>query len=179
MQCQLFRNVCWSKLCFTEVLDCPPTKSLELNFFSMFQQKCTPCLANNRTLCCKQIVHTTTFRSMMMMVYIYKTYRSVIFVMLTYLLFAWSWYCFVLLRVLALLLIGHPYYPQLLPTVFQGHSLILPTVCYKHYACSQICMSSINTPSSSCSVPSTWNRSRLWFFFEHFYLRQSKALSLL
>ena len=25
--------------------------------------KCTPCLANNRTLCCKQIIHTTTFRS--------------------------------------------------------------------------------------------------------------------
>ena len=25
--------------------------------------KCTPCLANNRTLCCRQIVYTTTFRS--------------------------------------------------------------------------------------------------------------------
>ena len=27
------------------------------------QGKCTPCLANSRSLCCKQIVHTTTFRS--------------------------------------------------------------------------------------------------------------------
>ena len=27
------------------------------------QGKCTPCSANCRTLCCKQLVHTTTFRS--------------------------------------------------------------------------------------------------------------------
>ena len=32
-------------------------------FTNKIQGKCTPCLANNRTLCCKQIVHTTTFRS--------------------------------------------------------------------------------------------------------------------
>ena len=32
-------------------------------FKNKIQGKCTPCLANNRTLCCKQIVHTTTFRS--------------------------------------------------------------------------------------------------------------------
>ena len=32
-------------------------------FANKIQGKCTPCLANNRTLCCKQIVHTTTFRS--------------------------------------------------------------------------------------------------------------------
>ena len=25
------------------------------------QDKCTPCLANNKTLCCKQVVHTTAF----------------------------------------------------------------------------------------------------------------------
>ena len=32
-------------------------------FTNKIQGKCTPCLANNRTLCCKQIVHTTAFRS--------------------------------------------------------------------------------------------------------------------
>ena len=32
-------------------------------FTNKIQDKCTPCLANNRILCCKQIVHTTTFRS--------------------------------------------------------------------------------------------------------------------
>ena len=32
-------------------------------FTNKEQGKCTPCLANNKTLCCKQIVHTTTFRS--------------------------------------------------------------------------------------------------------------------
>ena len=32
-------------------------------FTNKIQGKCTPCLANNRTLCCKQVVHTTTFRS--------------------------------------------------------------------------------------------------------------------
>ena len=32
-------------------------------FTNKIQGKCTPCLANNRTLCCKQIVPTTTFRS--------------------------------------------------------------------------------------------------------------------
>ena len=32
-------------------------------FTNKIQSKCTPCLANNRPLCCKQIVHTTTFRS--------------------------------------------------------------------------------------------------------------------
>ena len=31
-------------------------------FTNKIQGKCTPCLANNRTLCCKQIVHTTIFR---------------------------------------------------------------------------------------------------------------------
>ena len=33
------------------------------NFANNIQGKCTPCLANNRTLCCKQCVHTTMFRS--------------------------------------------------------------------------------------------------------------------
>ena len=32
-------------------------------FINKIQGKCTPCLANNRTLCCKQVVHATTFRS--------------------------------------------------------------------------------------------------------------------
>ena len=32
-------------------------------FTSKIQGQCTPCSANNRTLCCKQVVHTTTFRS--------------------------------------------------------------------------------------------------------------------
>ena len=32
-------------------------------FTNKIQSKCTPCLVNNRSLCCKQIVHTTTFRS--------------------------------------------------------------------------------------------------------------------
>ena len=32
-------------------------------FTNKIQGKCIPCLANNRTLCCKQVVHTTTFRS--------------------------------------------------------------------------------------------------------------------
>ena len=32
-------------------------------FTNKIQGKCTPCLAKNRTLCCKQVVHTTTFRS--------------------------------------------------------------------------------------------------------------------
>ena len=32
-------------------------------FTNKIQGKCTPCLANNRTLCCKQVVYTTTFRS--------------------------------------------------------------------------------------------------------------------
>ena len=32
-------------------------------FINKIQGKCTPCIANNRTLCCKQVVHTTTFRS--------------------------------------------------------------------------------------------------------------------
>ena len=29
-------------------------------FTNKMQGKCTPCLANNRALCCKQVVHTTT-----------------------------------------------------------------------------------------------------------------------
>ena len=33
------------------------------NFTNKIQGKCTPCLSNNRTLCCKQFVHTTKFRS--------------------------------------------------------------------------------------------------------------------
>ena len=32
-------------------------------FTKKIQGKCTQCLANKRTLCCKQLVHTTTFRS--------------------------------------------------------------------------------------------------------------------
>ena len=32
-------------------------------FTNKIQGKSTPCLANNRTLCCKQFIHTTTFRS--------------------------------------------------------------------------------------------------------------------
>ena len=32
-------------------------------FTNKIQRKCTPCFANNRTLCCKQVEHTTTFRS--------------------------------------------------------------------------------------------------------------------
>ena len=36
---------------------------LKRNFRNKIQGKFTPCLANNRTLCCKRIVHTITFRS--------------------------------------------------------------------------------------------------------------------
>ena len=32
-------------------------------FTNKIQGKCTPCLANNRSLHCKQVVHTTKFRS--------------------------------------------------------------------------------------------------------------------
>ena len=32
-------------------------------FTNQIQGKSTPCLANNRTLCCKQVLHTTTFRT--------------------------------------------------------------------------------------------------------------------
>ena len=44
------------------------TKSIEngkikRKFANKIHGKCTLCLANNRTLCCKQILHTTTFRS--------------------------------------------------------------------------------------------------------------------
>ena len=36
---------------------------VQKKFTNKIQGKCTPCLANNRTLCSKQILHTTTFRS--------------------------------------------------------------------------------------------------------------------
>ena len=36
---------------------------VKTKFTNKIQGKCTPCLANNRTLCCKQVVHTTMFRS--------------------------------------------------------------------------------------------------------------------
>ena len=32
------------------------------NFTNKIQGKCTPCLANNKTLCCNQFVHTKKFR---------------------------------------------------------------------------------------------------------------------
>ena len=32
-------------------------------FTNKIQGKCTPCLGNNRTLCCKQVANITTFRS--------------------------------------------------------------------------------------------------------------------
>ena len=32
-------------------------------FTNEIQGKCTRCLANNKTMCCKQVVHTITFRS--------------------------------------------------------------------------------------------------------------------
>ena len=32
-------------------------------FTNKIQGKCTPCLTNKRSLCCRQVVHTTTFRS--------------------------------------------------------------------------------------------------------------------
>ena len=32
-------------------------------FTNKMQGKCTLCLANNKTLCCKQVVYTTMFRS--------------------------------------------------------------------------------------------------------------------
>ena len=32
-------------------------------FTNKMQGKCTPCLGNNRTLCCKQVANITTFRS--------------------------------------------------------------------------------------------------------------------
>ena len=32
-------------------------------FTNKIQGKYTPCLTNNRTMCCKQVLHTTTFRS--------------------------------------------------------------------------------------------------------------------
>ena len=36
---------------------------VQKKFTNKIQGKCKPCLANNRTLCSKQILHTTTFRS--------------------------------------------------------------------------------------------------------------------
>ena len=36
---------------------------VKMKFKNKIQGKCTPCLANNRTLCSKQAVHTTTFGS--------------------------------------------------------------------------------------------------------------------
>ena len=36
---------------------------VKLKFTSKIQGKCTPCLANKRTLCCKQVIHTATVRS--------------------------------------------------------------------------------------------------------------------
>ena len=36
---------------------------LKRKFTNKMQGKCTPCLANSRTLCCKQVASTTTFRS--------------------------------------------------------------------------------------------------------------------
>ena len=39
------------------------TKKFTRKFANKIQGKCTPCLANIRTLCCKQIENTTTFRS--------------------------------------------------------------------------------------------------------------------
>ena len=37
--------------------------NVKRNFTNKIQGKCTSCLTNNRTLCSKQILHTTTFRS--------------------------------------------------------------------------------------------------------------------
>ena len=34
-----------------------------MKFTNKMQGKCTPCLDNNRTLCCKQVLHTIMFRS--------------------------------------------------------------------------------------------------------------------
>ena len=39
------------------------TGKVKRKFTNKIQGKCTPCLANNRTLSCKQVVHTTMFRS--------------------------------------------------------------------------------------------------------------------
>ena len=39
------------------------SSKVKRKFTNKIQGKCTPCLANNITLCCKQIVHKTTFRS--------------------------------------------------------------------------------------------------------------------
>ena len=36
---------------------------IKRRFTNKIHGKCTPCLANNRTLRCKQVVHTATFRS--------------------------------------------------------------------------------------------------------------------
>ena len=37
--------------------------NIKRKFTNRIRGKCTPCLANNRTQCCEQILHTTTFRS--------------------------------------------------------------------------------------------------------------------
>ena len=36
---------------------------VKMKFTNKIQGKCTPCLGNNRTLCCKQVANITTFRS--------------------------------------------------------------------------------------------------------------------
>ena len=36
---------------------------IKRKFTNKMQGKSTPCFANNRTLCCKKVVHTTTFKS--------------------------------------------------------------------------------------------------------------------
>ena len=55
---------CWNKnlrdIIGTKLIKNDKVKRI---FTNKIQVKYTPCLANNRTLCCKQIVHSTTFRS--------------------------------------------------------------------------------------------------------------------
>ena len=66
---EIFQNSLILALCRNKNLrDIIGTKLIEngkvkRRFTSKMRGKCTPCLANNRTLCCKQVIHTTTFRS--------------------------------------------------------------------------------------------------------------------
>ena len=66
---EIFQNPTFLAFCRSKNLrDIIGTKLIEngkvkRKFTNKIQGKFTPCLPNNRTLCCKQIVHTTTFTS--------------------------------------------------------------------------------------------------------------------
>ena len=54
------RNKILSDIIGTKLIE---NDKVRRKFTNKIQGTCTPCLINNRTLCCKQVVHTTTLRS--------------------------------------------------------------------------------------------------------------------